>query len=191
MTNELIKSIKAPWYFIESFGLPWSAYELRLYNVKLGWQVDLFFLTQDEVDANSLYSGYHTFPAVSYYKVYYEKQFFQTICSGEIFGKKILVPCMYEGVLKSEYGDEWVVPNTKHFLKGQKRTHRSGWSINEAPYAYQCLGRYQFDVREMNFSQYKYEPKIHEEDTHFEKPVQDILSQFKSTCNHFRWNRNY
>lgn len=189
LTNELIKSIKSPWYFIETFGLPWSAYELRLYNVKLGWQVDLFFMTQDELDPASVYSGYHTFPAVSYYKVYYQKSFFDKLCSGEIFGNKILVPCRYDDVLESEYGEKWVVPDPKHFLKSQSRTHRSGWAIGEAPYAYQCLGRYQFDVREMNYSNYKYDKEIHEKDTHFDQSVQDILNEYKHVCNHFRWDR--
>ena len=35
LTNELYKDIKSPWYIIETFGLPWTSYELRLYNVNL------------------------------------------------------------------------------------------------------------------------------------------------------------
>lgn len=189
LTNSIIKSLHSPWYVIETFGLPWAAYEMRIFNVKLNWQVDLFFMTQDEQDAHSYYSGYHTFPAVSYYKVYYEKQFFQNICSGEIYGQKILVPCAYDDVLKSEYGDKWVIPDTHHFLKSQPRTHRSSWQLHEAPYAYQCLGRYQFDVREMKYSDYKYNSTIHEKDTTMAQPVQDILDHFKKTCDHFRWDR--
>lgn len=189
--KEIQTSVKAPWYFIETFGLPWTSYEMRLYNVRLGWQVDLFFMTQDEEDESQVYSGYHTFPGVYYVKVYYNKTIFEHICSAEVLGMKVHVPCDYDALLVTEYGPEWVTPDEHHFLKYQKRQHRTYWDEKESVFAYQCLGRYQFDIRDtLKYSDYKYTLRKEKRPQRQNKALEQALAEYKSVCTRLRWDRN-
>jgi hypothetical protein len=78
--KQIVDAVKAPWYFIEVFNLPLIAYEMRLSNAKLDWQVDLFFMTPDEEDETQVYFGYHPFPGIYFCKVYFNKTVCDRIC---------------------------------------------------------------------------------------------------------------
>ena len=163
---------------------------MRLYHVQLGWQVDLFFMTQDEEDKSQVYSGYHTFPGIYHYKVYYNKTIFQDICSAEALGVKIMVPCDYESLLVTEYGPQWVTPDEHHFLIRQPRQHRTFWDESEATAAYQCLGRNQFDIRDtFHFSDYRYTHRRELQPQRENKALQNAMDEYKSTCTKLRWDR--
>lgn len=181
VAKEIQVSVHSPWYFIETFGLPWTSYEMRLYNVRLGWQVDLFFMTQDEEDETQVYSGYHQFPGVYYTKIYYNKTLFDHICSAEVLGKKIHVPCNYEAVLETEYGPEWVTPDEHHFLIRQKRRHLTYWDQSESMFAFQCLGRQEFDIRDQfKYSDYKYSPQKEKRPQRENKAMRQALVSYKA-----------
>ena len=163
---------------------------MRLYNIELGWQVDLFFTTQDEEDDKFFYTGYHTFPGIYFSKLYFEKKTFESVCSAEVFGRKIMVPCNYEQLLLAEYGEGWVKPDKKHFLKTSgARAHRSWWTEDESFYTYQCLGRNQFNVREFNFTSYIYRPEVREKPTQLSEPFKNVFNEYKAVCTRLRWNR--
>ena len=163
---------------------------MRLYNVKLDWQVDLFFTTQDEEDKSQVYSGYHTFPGIYYVKVYYNKTIFDDICSAEVLGMKIHVPCDYDALLRTEYGEEWVTPDEHHFLKYQPRQHRTFWDEKEATSAYQCLGRNQFNIRDkFKYTDYKYRETKEHEPERKNQALEDAMEEYKSVCTRLRWDR--
>jgi hypothetical protein len=189
LAEEIVKSVDPPWYFIETFGLPWAGYELRLYHTKLDWQVDFFFTTQDEEDNTQSYLGYHTFPGVYFYKLYYNSSIFSTVCSGEILGQKIMVPCHYNELLTEEYGPEWITPDEHHFLKYQPRQHRTYWPEEEGFYAYQCLGRDQFSIRKYDYSKYKYTTDREKTPANLSEPFGNVINEYKSVCTRLRWDR--
>ena len=191
LPQQIIKSVDPPWYFIETFGLPWSGYELRLYNINLDWQVDFFFTSQDEEDKTQSYLGYHTFPGVYFIKLYYNTSIFSTVCSGEVLGQKIMVPCHYDALLTEEYGTGWSVPDETHFLKYQPRQHRTYWTEEEGFYAYQCLGRNQFDIRKFNHSNYKYTPKREKIPANLSQAYGNVINEYKAVCTRLRWNRTW
>ncbi|KAI1304111.1 Fukutin [Halotydeus destructor] len=145
LASKIQFSVSKPWYFVESFGFPWSGFEMRLWNFDLSWQVDLFFLTQDRNDSKQLYSGYHTSPGIYWYKYVYNADHYRKLCSAEVHGTLMMVPCSFNDVLVREYGPEWVVPDTKHVLKGiGKRVY---WPEKYALDTYQCLGKKNFNIK--------------------------------------------
>lgn len=190
LAEQIINGVTSPWYFIETFGMPWMGFELRLYNIQLDWQVDFFFTTQDEQNSTLSYLGYHNDPGVSFVKLYYENKIFETVCSGEVLGYKILVPCRYDLLLTGEYGKEWIVPDERHFLKYQPGQHRTYWTEEEGLHAYQCLGRNQFSIRKYNYTKFSYTPKREVAPGHVNENFREAIDLYKSTCTRLRWNRS-
>ena len=191
LAEQIVKAVQPPWYFIETFGLPWSGYELRLYHTQLDWQVDFFFTTQDEEDSTQSYLGYHTFPGVYFIKLYYNSSVFSTVCSGEILGHKIMIPCHYDELLTEEYGHEWVTPDENHFLKYQPRQHKTYWPEEEGFYAYQCLGRNQFNLRKFDYAKYKYTTDREKKPKKLNEAFGNVINEYKSVCTRLRWNRTW
>jgi hypothetical protein len=190
LAKEIVAAVTQPWYFIETFGLPWTSYEMRLYNVKLDWQVDLFFMTPDEEDETQVYFGYHTLPGIHYYKIYFNRTICDQICSAEVLGYKIHVPCLYELHLETEYGKEWVTPDEQHFVKNQPRQHQTFWNEKEATHAYQCLGRNQFPIRDkINVTDYKWTEMREKEPQRKNQALEDSMGEYESVCTHLRWDR--
>ena len=60
---------------------------------------------------------------------------FESICSADLLGHKVMVPCNYRGILNAEYGANWVKPDRQSSL----RTYGDQiyWSSHFATYSYQ------------------------------------------------------
>ncbi|XP_054707248.1 ribitol-5-phosphate transferase FKTN-like [Uloborus diversus] len=86
----------------ESLGMIDRALEFHLETKRL--RVDLFFLYQEK---NGTWYGGHRSTRKYYFK-YHHPNF--TLCSGELLGEKVLVPCESEKCIISEYGPEWTMP---------------------------------------------------------------------------------
>lgn len=189
LAKEIVAAVEAPWYFMETMGLPWTAYEMRLFNVKLRWQVDLFFMTPDEEDETQVYSGFHTFAGIYYLKVYYNKTMFGNICSGEVLGYKIHIPCDYEQVLETEYGKEWVTPDERQYLKYQPRQHRTYWDEKESTHAYQCLGWNETPIRDdLKFTDYKWSERREKMPPRMNQTLVDVMYESTDSCARLRWD---
>jgi hypothetical protein len=157
LTEELINSVDRPWRFFRLLGLPWMGYELKLWHDDLNWQMDLFFMTPDEEGNSSSYVGYHG--SDYFYKIYYNSSSFFDICSAEVLGMKIMVPCLYEEALIPDYGSEWNVPdyNNTKFMKYQPRVHTTHWREEEAPYVLQDIDWNVSKILKFDYSKFKYD----------------------------------
>ncbi|XP_035219244.1 fukutin-like isoform X2 [Stegodyphus dumicola] len=75
-------------------------FQLRCY----GLRVDVFFLYK--IQNGTWYSGHRS--GRGYYFRYYHPNF--TLCSGDLLGERVQVPCETEKVIIAEYGPEWSLP---------------------------------------------------------------------------------
>lgn len=59
------------------------------------------------------------------------------LCSGEIYGKKFLVPCDPVGYLNFEYGKEenWIKPKKSNYTWSNLDSKMTYWSREQWPYA--------------------------------------------------------
>jgi hypothetical protein len=62
---------------------------------------------------------------------------FETVCSAELLGIKVLVPCDPIDYLNNEYGsfDKWIIPISKDYKWSNLDTNYSLWSDSHWPYA--------------------------------------------------------
>lgn len=149
-----------------------------------------------------LFTGYHTFAGVYFYKYAYDKTFFNEICSAELYGRKIMgnsncnsyldvtyltpfpVPCEYNSVLTREYGKEWITPDKHHFLRSPGEVVY--WAESQTYYAYQCLGKNQFDIRNYTFDEHN-EQMFGMKEQHDQQSIKDQAEAYKTACNYLRW----
>lgn len=90
------------------YGFPSESYQYSFdYS---GFRSDFFFT----------YKGYNTYwysGHIEYMKAFFLYNFPKfTLCSGELVGEKVLIPCNAEKITAAEYGRNWMVPVKKwHF----------------------------------------------------------------------------
>ncbi|KAG8192762.1 hypothetical protein JTE90_009782 [Oedothorax gibbosus] len=89
----------------QRMGIVEQGLELNLNCYKV--RVDLFFLYKES--NGTWYAGHR--PSKGYYFKYHHPNF--TLCSAELLGHKVMVPCQTEGVIAMEYGAKWMVPVAK------------------------------------------------------------------------------
>ena len=105
---------------VKSFGIDNEALELRFHDDF--FQADLFFLYKQNL--SHMYMGYHS--NTGYYRystifklhnnlllIFYLRQWytiFSEVCSGDLLGLKILVPCEPNNILTQDYGTNWSIP---------------------------------------------------------------------------------
>lgn len=141
LTKAIYKWLKSPWSLMETYGFPWLAYQMRMWNMKTKWGVDIFF-ADEEPSNSSLYTfGYHPWPHVKYCKLDYVREAFDHLCSAVLVGVRVIVPCRPTLVHDHEYGvGEWRHPSKKFRINnGHCRDY---YLPEEAPLAFQCLGVY-------------------------------------------------
>ena len=127
---------------------------------------------------------------------------FKEICSAELYGNKILVPCRYDEILTREYGEGWIKPDKHHFLKSAGK--QVFWSerkflmfklyndlshyhyVAHVPYAYQCLGKNQLSLRDYKFDEHN-KDIYGKSKAHGRQSLKDLVELYKSVCNRLRW----
>lgn len=114
----------------EIMGLPKEALEYRL--TSHGLLVDLFFCYDD--GEHYWVSGHR--PSKGYYFPYYYPRF--TLCSADLLGHKVQVPCDTLKVIFADYGAEWVKPiSTWDYESSPKNKGKNHyWYEEELPFIY-------------------------------------------------------
>ncbi|CAL1266111.1 unnamed protein product [Larinioides sclopetarius] len=88
----------------QRMGIVEQSLEFNLNCHKL--RADVFFLYPES--NGTWYAGHR--PSKGYYFKYHHPNF--TLCSAELLGHKVLVPCEAEKVIVTEYGSNWMTPVT-------------------------------------------------------------------------------
>jgi hypothetical protein len=146
------------WALVETFGFPWLAYQLRLWNFRSRWGLDIFFADWNSTD-ELFYFGYHAYPSDRYCLLKYPKSAFERICSAEFDGHKMYVPCRPDLVHLAEYGDKWATPSRTYSINNGFCVN-SYWLPKEAPHAYQCYGLSKYkDLNVLNMTNYSPEER--------------------------------
>jgi fukutin len=86
------------------YGIPEDGYQYAFYTKNGRFRVDLFYMYEE--DGNFTYTG-HIPSKKAYFRYIYPKF---TLCSAELIGYKVLIPCNPEEVIRAEYGEEWRKP---------------------------------------------------------------------------------
>ncbi|XP_054707245.1 ribitol-5-phosphate transferase FKTN-like isoform X2 [Uloborus diversus] len=103
--DELLKMFSSdnkPYKIRERYGIPERGLEFNL-NCH-GLRVDVFFLYPES--NGTWYAGHR--PSKGYYFKYHHPSF--TLCSCDLLGEKVTVPCETEKCISAEYGPEWMKP---------------------------------------------------------------------------------
>ena len=115
MIEKATEESKMPWALEEIFGFPWEALQLRFWNFKMRWGLDIFFADWDP-ERNEWICGYHPAAFKSYCKLNYPKEAFSKICSAEFNGQKVFVPCDASMIHSNEYGEDWKTPSKEFHI---------------------------------------------------------------------------
>ena len=140
LIEQMAKMVNMPWAVEEIFGFPWDALQVRLWNFVTRWGFDIFFAYHDvdQADDGHWIAGYHPSPFKSFCKLSYPREAFEEICSAELHGQLIHVPCKPDLVHDAEYGPTWRNPSKEFIINNGLCSDY--YTPEESPDSYQCLG---------------------------------------------------
>ncbi|XP_054158537.1 ribitol-5-phosphate transferase FKTN-like [Oppia nitens] len=109
------------------YGLLDNGYQYAFYTSRDDLRVDLFYMYEEW--PNLTYTGH--LPSKHMYFRYWYPWF--RLCSAELVGLKVLVPCTAEAVVRAEYGPEWYKPETEwsYLLSAYNIGPYRYWSTDE------------------------------------------------------------
>lgn len=173
------------WSLAETYGFPWNAYQLRIWNFATRWGVDIFFADYDSDNDRYLF-GYHPYPNERYCLLKYPKAAFDRICTTEFEGFKMFVPCQPELVHLAEYGDDWATPNKTYKINNGFCSDY--WMPDELPFAYQCLAMSTTDdLNVLNATSYSSSERSKSQSS---KPFTKLASRYFTLCQVIKMYRN-
>jgi hypothetical protein len=163
---------------MEMYGFPWVAYQLRIWNFRTNWGIDIFWAF-DNQDKKHYYFGYHPDPGKRFCRLLYPKRALDSLCSGELNGRRITVPCEPDLIHAAEYGAKWMTPNKEYGINNGYCADQ--WSPVESSFSYQCVSARQ-GIRESKKVTANFSSSVNRKQANVTTEMIDLVNNYFSLC---------